>query len=81
MTIPSWIVAASALVLTVLLVRGNHISVRVFAISTFWQFVIYFLFTVLPMPIETRQNIARVNIVAMNAALIIIILGARWKRG
>jgi succinate-acetate transporter protein len=82
--IPVWIVALSALITTVLILthdQRKQIPIRIFALSSGVQLIIYTLFTFCVISPEIKQSIARVSTITMNLSLSIILLSVRIKHG
>jgi len=82
--IPTWVVALSALTTAIALITTSEcarVPIRVFSLSSFMQFLIYAFFYISDTPTETRQFMARVSVIAMNFALLIIISAARVRHG
>lgn len=78
--IPSWLVALSALILLILILRnGVDVDIRVFSLVCGLQLAEYTVFHFIEMPIETMQFIARLVVMTANIVLSIVIWGKRGK--
>jgi uncharacterized membrane protein len=80
--IPYLLVAVIALTLTIILFTHNEnikVPIKVFAITSFFQFIIYVYFAFFETTIEQKQFMARSNVITNAIALSIILLLARWK--
>lgn len=81
--IPAVIVALFALFVTIVVFTHNEnvrIPIKVFALTSLMQFFAYLFFAFIPSSIETKQFVARSNVITSSLALSIILLIARWKR-
>jgi hypothetical protein len=80
--IPAWLVALAALFMTVVVFTHDEriqTPIKIFSLASFMQFLIYLLFSVTNFPLETRQFIARSNIITTCIALSLILLISRRK--
>ena len=78
--IPPYYVAISALITAfVLFVWGK--KYKILSLSLFTQFVVYTLFTIIDLPQETRQYIARLNAIVTNIILAFMIFADRKRHG
>jgi hypothetical protein len=57
-----------------------EIPIKVFAIASTMQFVIYMIFTFFEIEVLDKQFIARANVITVNLALSIILLIVRVKK-
>jgi high-affinity Fe2+/Pb2+ permease len=81
--IPTILVAFSALILVVILMAHDEkieIPIKVFAIASAMQFVIYMIFTFMEISVLNKQFITRANVITVNLALSIILLVSRVKK-
>ena len=75
--IPSLLVSLVALITGIIVVTYDdniRITIRVFSLPFFLQFGTYFIFWLIDIPIETKQFIARSNVITTCLALVIILL-------
>jgi len=81
--IPTWIIALIALGtgITAIVFRNARVSVGLFAIAALFQFGVYLLFSLIDVPIETRQYISRSNIITSNLITVIIIVAGVKRHG
>ena len=82
--IPPLFVSVTALVTAFIVFfhdENSRISMKVFSLSFFMQFITYTFFAISKIPIETMQFISRSNVITTCLALSIILLVARRKRG
>ena len=81
-SIPTWTVALASLILTIIVFTTPNnvkISIKVFSLTSFMQFMIYALFFVIDLPDTTIRFIVRSNMIIVCVVLSIIILGARMN--
>ena len=78
--IPPYFVAISAFITALILFVWGK-KYKILSLSLFMQFVVYVLFTILELPQETRQYIARLNAIVTNVILALIIFVNRNRYG
>jgi len=74
--IPALLVASSAFVLTIVILRakdGVLVNIKIFLLSTVMQFFTYVYFHFTNIPIEEKQFYIRLGIITINLALSMII--------
>jgi hypothetical protein len=82
--IPTWGVALTSLVLAIslLCIKEDKISIKIFSLTAFMQFIIYTIFTVVALSMEERQFIARTNNILTSLTMMILIYASsRNKNG
>lgn len=74
--IPAWMVALSALILLLLILRdGVGVDIRIFSLLCGLQVIEYLVFQFVDLSIETKQFISRLGVISANVVLSVIIGG------
>ena len=74
MHIDTWVIAVSALVVTVMLLASKDRKLKIFSITTASQFVMYAFFSLFETPVEVRAFAIRASLIMFYLVITTIIL-------